>query len=94
MRHFSLELQGELGFLSCLEYVRKTKPKQKAQASFPLLFCCFLPWSDSFIASYKASHYKISSPTSESVTCHDHLPVTQQFTILPSLNSAHNRGNN
>lgn len=75
----------------------KKKKTHKKKASSPLLFCCFLPWSDSFIANYKQSHYKISSPTSEFVTCDNHLSVTQQFTctpILQTLNSAHNRGNN
>lgn len=95
MRHAGLELQGELGFLPCLEYVGKKNHKN--QTSSPLLFCWFLPWSDSFIANYKQSHYKISSPTSEFVTCDNHLSVSQQFTctpILQTLNSAHNRSNN
>lgn len=51
-------------------------PNQTEQTSIPLFtFCCFLPWSDSFIANYNQSHYKISSPTSwisnlwQSFTC-------------------------
>lgn len=85
--HSSLKPQGELEFLPRLQLVRK-KPKTKLheQTSIPLFtFCCFLPWSDSFIANYNQSHYKISSPTSEFVTfCDNHLPVTQ-FTCMPIL---------
>lgn len=99
MRHSSLELQGEPGLLLCLQHVRK-KPQTKLHEQTSILrftFCCFLPQSDSFIANYNQSHYKISSPTPEFLTCDNHLPVTQQFTctpILQTLNSAHNRCKN
>lgn len=77
---------------------KKPQTKLHEQTSIPLFtFCCFLPWSDSFIANYNQSSYKISSPTSEFLTCGNHLPVTQQFTctlILQTLNSAHNRCKN
>lgn len=74
---------------------KKTIPKyMNKQASSALLSVVFfLGVSDSFIANYNQSHYKISSPTPEFLTCDNHLPATQQFTftsILQTLNSAHN----
>lgn len=71
--------------------IPKYMNKQASSALLSVVF--FLGVSDSFIANYNQSHYKISSPTPEFLTCDNHLPATQQFTftsILQTLNSAHN----